>query len=147
VISPRLSSIGIGDASSAGSGFGSFARERVIDRRRRVVRFSAGSVSAYVRWAANEHGTIASRIDILRAAPPCDPISTVPGVAPGGEILLRLASWPKIQRVLEALGIDPKDAAPDHWSHIHNRISVGENPRAYSRARHRAWLLRCKVEG
>ena len=132
--------------------FGSFACERIIDRRRRVVGFSPGSVFAYVRWAANEHGTIASRIDILRAAPPGAPISTVPGVAPGGEILLRLASWPKVQRVLEAidiieaLGIDPKDAAPDHWRHVHNRISVGENPRAYSRARHRAWLLRCKVE-
>ncbi len=91
-------------------------------------------------------------LDILRAAPPGGPISTVPGVTPGGEILLRLASWPKVQRVLEAidiieaLGIDPKDAAPDHWRHVHNRISVGEKPRAYGRARHRAWLLRCKVE-
>ena len=71
--------------------FGSFAHERIIDRRRRVVGFSPGSVFAYVRWAANEHGTIASRIDILRAALPGAPISTVPGVAPGGEILLRLA--------------------------------------------------------
>ncbi|MGO8975701.1 MAG: DUF2840 domain-containing protein [Steroidobacteraceae bacterium] len=32
---------------------------------------------------------MASRIDILRATPPGAPISTVPGVAPGGEILLR----------------------------------------------------------
>ncbi len=132
--------------------FGSFTHERIIDRRRRVVGFSPGSVFAYVRWAANEHGTIASRIDILRAALPGAPISTVPGVAPGGEILLRLAGWPKVERVLqaidiiEALGIDPKDAAPDHWNHVHNRISAGENPRAYSRARHRAWLLRCKVD-
>ena len=46
-----------------------------------------------------------------------------------------------------ALGIDPKDAAPDHWSHVHNRISVGEVPRPYSREHHHAWLLRRKVEG
>ncbi len=132
--------------------FGRFAQERIIDRRRRIVSFSPGSTFAFVRWAANEHGTIASRIDILRAAPPGTAISTVPGVEPGGEILLRLASWPKVQRVLQAidtiegLGIDPKDAAPDHWSHVHNRISAGENPRAYGRAHHRAWLLRRTIE-
>ncbi|MGH6834138.1 MAG: DUF2840 domain-containing protein [Methylocella sp.] len=132
--------------------FGAFTRERIIDRRRRAVGFSPGSIFAYVRWAANEHGTIASRIDILRAAPPGAAISTIPGVAPGGEILLRLANWPKVQRVLQAidtiegLGIDPKNVAPDHWSHVHNRISAGENPRAYSRAHHRAWLLRRTIE-
>jgi hypothetical protein len=133
--------------------FGQITQERIIDRRRRVVSFSPGRVFAFVRWAANEHGTIASRIDILRAVEPGEPISTVPGVRPGGEILLRLASWPKVERVLkaidavEALGVDPKDAAPDHWGHVHNRISVGEIPRAYSRDHHHAWLLRQKVEG
>jgi hypothetical protein len=133
--------------------FGHFIRERIIDRRRRIVSFPPGNIFAFVRWAANEHGTIASRIDILRAARPGKPISTVPGVRPGGEILLRLAGWPKVERVLksidavDALGVDPKDAAPDHWSHVHNRILAGEIPRAYSRDHHHAWLLRRKVEG
>jgi len=133
--------------------FGRVVQEHIIDRRRRIVSFSPGSIFAFVRWAANEHGTIASRIDILRATQPGKPFSTVPGVLPGGEILLRLAGWPKVERVLkaidviEALGIDPKDVAPDHWSHLHNRISVGEIPRAYSRDHHHAWLLRQKIEG
>jgi Protein of unknown function (DUF2840)/Signal peptidase, peptidase S26 len=83
--------------------FGRVAQERIIDRRRRIVLFSPGSIFAFVRWAANEHGTIASRIDILRAAQPGKPISTVPGVRPGGEILLRLAGWPKVERVLKAI--------------------------------------------
>ena len=133
--------------------FGEIAQERIIDRRQRVVSFSPGSIFAYVRWAANEHGTIASRIDILRAVDLGKPISTIPSVRPGAEILLRLAGWPKVERVLQAidaadeLGVDPKDAAPDQWSHVHNRISVGEVPRAYSREHHHAWLLRRKVEG
>jgi Protein of unknown function (DUF2840) len=133
--------------------FGQITREHIIDRRRRIVSFSPGRVFAFVRWAANEHGTIASRIDILRAVEPGEPISTVPGVRPGGEILLRLAGWQKVQRVLKAinaievLGVDPKDVAPAHWSHLHNRISVGESPRAYSRDHHHAWLFRQKVEG
>lgn len=133
--------------------FGQIAQERIIDRRRRIVSFSPGSVFAFVRWAANDHGTIASRIDILRAAQPGTAISTVPGVRPGGEILLRLAGWPKVERVLKAIdaiekrGVDPKDVAPAHWSHLHNRISGGESPRAYSQEHHHAWLLRKKVEG
>jgi hypothetical protein len=133
--------------------FGETTEERLIDRRRRVVSFAPGSVFAYVRWAANEHGTIASRIDILRAVDPGQPISTVPGVRPGGEILLRLAGWAKVQRVLkaidavDALGVDPKDAAPEHWSHVHNRLSAGDVPRIYSRDHHHAWLLRRNIEG
>jgi hypothetical protein len=77
--------------------------------------------------------------------------STVPGVCPGGESLLRLASWPKVEKVLqaidqvEALGIDPADAAPEYWRHVHNRLSVGEQPRPYTRSRHQAWLHRQAV--
>jgi Protein of unknown function (DUF2840) len=133
--------------------FGRFTQERIIDRRRRIVSFPPGSIFAFVRWAANDHGTIVSRIDILRATAPGKPISTVPGVRPGGEILLRIAGWPKVQRVLkaidaiEALGVEPKDVATAHWSHLHNRISAGESPRPYSRDHHHAWLLRQKVEG
>ena len=43
----------------------------------------------------------------------------MPYVRPGADILLRLSGWPKVERVLqivdaiEALGIDPADAAPD----------------------------------
>ncbi|MGH7841765.1 MAG: DUF2840 domain-containing protein [Candidatus Binataceae bacterium] len=126
--------------------------ERIIDRRRRIVSFSPGSTFAFVRWAANEHGTITSRIDVLRAAASGTAISTIPGVKPGGEILLRLAGWPKVERVLKAIdaieapGAAPKDVAPAHLSHLHNRISAGKIPRAYSRARHRAWLLRRTIE-
>ena len=62
---------------------------------------------------------------------------------PGGEILLRVDGWPKVERVLqaidavEALGIDPADAAPDHWRHVHNRLTAGDEPRAYTREQHR----------
>jgi hypothetical protein len=128
--------------------FGRIAHEQILDRRRRVVSFAPGSVFAFVRWASNDYGTLVSRIDILRACRPGEPLSTVPGVTPGGDILLRIAGWPKVEAVLaaidavEALGIAAEDACPDHWRHVHNRISAGAAPRAYARERHRAWLLR-----
>jgi hypothetical protein len=131
--------------------FGRITEEHVIDQKRRVVSFAPGSIFAFVRWASNDYGTVVSHIDILRAVGPGERYSTVPFVRPGGESLLRLAGWPEVEKVLqaidivEALGIDPADAAPEHWRHIHNRLSVGEQPRPYTRSRHQAWLHRQKV--
>src|SRR6202022_5033720 len=91
----------------------------------KLVSFEPGSVLAFVRWTSNDFGIIFSRIDILRAVAEGERYPTVPGVRPGGEILLRLAGWRKVVRVLEAidiveaLGIDPADAAPEHWRHVH----------------------------
>jgi hypothetical protein len=131
--------------------FGRTAEQRIIDSQRRVVSFAPDSVFAFVRWASNDYGTILSRIDILRAVAPGERLSTVPNVRPGGESLLHLSGWRKVEKVLqaidavEALGINPTDAAPDHWRHVHNRLSVGEQPRPYSRSRHQAWLNRRKL--
>jgi len=131
--------------------FGRIAQEAVLDRHRRVVSFTPGSLFAFVRWAGNDYGTTISRIDILHAVTPGEPCSTVPYVRPGGQILLRLAGWPTVERVLqtidavEALGINPADAAPEYWRHVHNRLSVNEKPRRYTHTRYRAWLLRRAV--
>jgi hypothetical protein len=131
--------------------FGHPAEEQILDRRRRIVSFAPGSIFAFVRWASNDFGTVISRIDIVRAVAPGQRSATVPYVCPGGDILLRLAGWPKVERVLqridivEALGIDPADAAPDYWNHIHNRLSVDEASRPYTRSRHQAWLHRRRI--
>lgn len=131
--------------------FGHPASERILDRRRRVLSFFPGSIFGFVRWTSNDFGTVLSRIDIVRAATPGQSYSTLPWVIPGGESLLRLSGWAKVERVLqlietiEALQIDPVEAAPEYWHHVHNRLSVNEPPKAYSRARHQAWLHRRKV--
>jgi hypothetical protein len=102
------------------------------------------SVFAFVRWTSSDFGTVISRIDIIRAVAPGQRCATVPYVRPGGDILLRLSGWPQVERVLqridviEALGINLADAAPDYWRHVHNRLSVNEAPRPYTRSRHQA---------
>ena len=128
--------------------FGRDVEERILDRRRRILSFPAGAVFAFVRWAANDFGTVASRIDIVRAVSTEEPYQTLPFVRPGGDILLKANGWPSVETVLilidaiEALGIDPADAAPDYWRHVHNRLAVADKPRRYTREQHRAWLLR-----
>ena len=128
--------------------FGRDVGERILDRRRRILSFPAGAVFAFVRWAANDFGTVVSRIDIVRAVGAEEPYQTLPFVRPGGEILLKISGWPSVETVLilidaiEALGIDPADAAPDYWRHVHNRLAVADTPRRYTREQHRAWLLR-----
>ncbi|MFN3945285.1 MAG: DUF2840 domain-containing protein [Allosphingosinicella sp.] len=132
--------------------FGRVAEERIVGRRARVLSFAPGQIFAFVRWASNDYGTVASHIDILRAVRPGEAFSTVPFVSPGGESLLRIAGWLKVERVLaaidavERLGVDPADACSDHWRHVGNRIAAGFEPRPYTPARHRAWLFRRRIE-
>jgi hypothetical protein len=131
--------------------FGHSAGERIIDRRRRIVEFSPGSIFSFVRWRAGDYGTIESRIAVLRAVRSGEAFTTYPFVAPGAEVLLNLNGWTRVQAALavvdavERLGIAAVSVAPEYWLHVGARLSVGLPPRAYDRARHRAWLLRRKL--
>lgn len=107
--------------------FGRKSYEQIIDRRRSIVGFAPNSIFAFVRWATGEHGTVVSRIDIVRAIGRGEPFQTLPFVRPGGEILLRL------------------DASPDHWRHVHNRLTANLEPHAYTPERHAAWLHRRRI--
>src|SRR4030095_11397829 len=95
--------------------FGRDVAEKILDRRRRVLSFAPDSIVAYVRWASGDFGTIVSRIDILRTVRRGEGFSTIPYVRPGGEILLRASGWPRVQRVLQAMGVgeQPAVAAED----------------------------------
>lgn len=128
--------------------FGRPVDDRIIDRQRRVLFFAPASVFAFVRWQSNAYGTVLSRIDILRAREPHEAMTSIGYLRPGGEILLRMTGWPKVQRVLQAIatieqaGFDPADICPDHWRHMHNRLSANQEPRDYTQERHAVWLAR-----
>lgn len=131
--------------------FGQEVQETILDLRRRVLSFRPNTIFAFVRWASNDFGTIISRIDIVRAVEPGEAYQTLPFVRPGGDILLKIESWPKVERVLqliddiEALKLDPADAAPDYWRHVHNRLTASAEPRRYTSDQHQAWLKRRRI--
>jgi hypothetical protein len=128
--------------------FGRVAATRIVSRRTRVEAFRPGALFALVRWTSNDFGTVHSSIAVIAAAVPGAPFATHPFVRPGGDILLRIDGWPKVQQVLvaidaiEAAGVDPCDVAPDHWRHIGSQLAVGLPFRPYGDARHKAWLQR-----
>ena len=132
--------------------FGQAANEQIVDRRQRILSFRPNTVFAFVRWASNDFGSIISRIDIVRAIEPGEAYQTLPFVRPGGEILLKIEGWPKVEDVLrhvdaiEAIGIEADSVSPDHWRHVHNRMAAAQRPRAYTLDQHRAFLLRRKVQ-
>ena len=133
--------------------FGTPVGEQRIDARRRVVSFPPGVTFALVRWASNDVGTVLSRLDIVRTTAPGAACQTVPLVRPGAERLLRADGWSRVEGVLrrtdtiEAAGIAPVDIDPDHWRHVHHRLAAGQEPGAYTPARHGAWLKRRRIRG
>lgn len=128
--------------------FGHHTHEQLVDRRRRIMSYPPGCIFAFVRWASNDFGTVASHLDIVRCVAPGEGYQTLHFVRPGGEILLRVDGWPKVEKILqhidaiEAIGIDAAAVAADHWRHVAHRVSVGFEPRAYTTERHQAWLKR-----
>ncbi|TXI09733.1 MAG: DUF2840 domain-containing protein [Novosphingobium sp.] len=128
--------------------FGRIAGERIVSRKTRILAFRPDALVAFVRWSANDYGTVHSRIDILRTVRSGEPYTTLPFVRPGGELLLSIEGWPKVRTVIEAIdqieaiGLHPCDIAPDHWRHVHNRLSAGQPFRDYTAERHQAWLKR-----
>ena len=50
--------------------FGRIAQDRILTRKTRVIGFRPGAIFAFVRWSANDYGTVVSRIDVVRAVAP-----------------------------------------------------------------------------
>lgn len=132
--------------------FGQPVGEVLHDRRRRTLAFAPGAVFGLVRWASNDYGTVRSELDILKAVGAGEACVSCLFVRPGGELLVAARGWLRVQRLLavidalEAVGVAPALAAPDYWRHVHNRIAAGLPPRPYDPGRHRAWLLRRRVQ-
>lgn len=131
--------------------FGAAVAEHRIDPRRRALSFAAGTTFALVRWTSNGIGTVLSRIDVVRTVARGAPMQTIPLVRPGGEALLTVNGWQRVERVLghidaiEAAGIDPAEVDLDHWRHVHHRMAAGQRPSDYTAARHHAAVMRRRI--
>lgn len=132
--------------------FGRVAAQHIVSRDKCVASFRSGAVFALVCRVRSDFGTIHGSIDIAMAVAPGASSPVLSDLQHGGEVLLRVETWPVVAQVLqeidnvEAAGIDPGEASPDHWRHVGERLCAGLPVRPYTAARHAAWLQR-KVRG
>jgi hypothetical protein len=118
--------------------------------RRRVVSFAPDSIFAFLRRVSNAYGSVHSRIDILCAVAPGEGYVTAPDVHRGSDSPLHISGWPRVEKVLqaievvEALAIDPADAAPDYGGMFTTACPpvIGRN---LTQTRHHAWPRRKRV--
>ena len=117
--------------------FGQPVGEHLIDRRRAVATFAPGQLFGYVRWRANGFGTELWRAYVLRAGAPGDTLQTVPGIAPGADILVSTATEARVKRLLalvDALadaGVAPEAAPESYWRVVQNRLAARLPLRVY----------------
>jgi hypothetical protein len=126
--------------------FGRPLRELRLDRWRRCASFAPDAVFCRVRWESNDYGTTRWQLMVLQTCTPSERIQRIAGVRPGAQLLLRAEGETAVQAVLqridaiEALAIDPTQAAPAYWRMLGNRLAAHQPLPAYGPERHAAWL-------
>ena len=112
---------------------------QILDRRRRILSFAPGSIFAFVRWACERfrHRRLAHR-HRARGRAAAKPIRRCPSCVPAARSCCASLAGPRSSACCRRstpsrqLGVDPADAAPDHWRHVHNRLAAGDEPRPYT---------------
>lgn len=133
--------------------FGRVAAERIRGDRTCIQAFRSGAIFSFVSWSSSDLGAHHTSIQILAAHEPGEPYCRLPHVHPGAYILLRGDGCQTVAQVLaaieavEAAGVDPCDAAPEHWRHVASCLASGSPVRPYTLERHTAWLRRRALEG
>lgn len=128
--------------------FGRPLRELRLDRWRRCASFTPDAVFCRVRWESNDYGTTRWQLIVLQTCTPGERMQRIAGVRPGAQLLLRAEGEAAVQAVLqridaiEALAIDPTQAAPAYWRTLGNRLAARQPLPAYSTEGHAAWLRR-----
>ena len=126
--------------------FGQPLRELRLDRWRRCASFAPGAVFCRVRWECNDYGTTRWQLMVLQACTPGERMQRIAGIRPGAHLLLCVEGEARLQAVLqridaiEALAIEPSQAAPVYWSMLGNRLAARQPLPAYGAVRHAAWL-------
>lgn len=132
--------------------FGRVADDRTDSEASRIVSFRPGAVFALVRRVSSDFGPTCCSLSVVQAARAGQISAPIASLLVGGERLLHVENLAHVSQVLEMVdameadGIDPCDASPDHWRDVAARLNDGRPIRPYTRARHAAWLQRSRTE-
>ena len=119
--------------------FGQPETKTKLDKYRSLASFSDGSIFGYIRWRANEYGTIDWRVYVLKAQS-SGYISHVNGISPAVKILMSAEGKPAVKRCLNALDKLEKQAGgslvsiPEaYWPKFNNALLLRKAPRKLPR--------------
>ena len=119
--------------------FGQPETKTELDKYRSLASFPEGSIFGYIRWRANEYGTIEWRTYVLKAQSG-GYISHVGGISPAVKILMSAQGKPAVQRCLKALDKLEKEAGgtldnvpESYWSGFNNALLLRKSPRQLPR--------------
>lgn len=106
-----------------------------------------GAIFGYIRWKTNDYGTESWHFFVLLSGDKSGNICSVPGIAPGAEVLVQVYGKTRVQRLfkiiddIEHADIDPSDVAPCYWVQTNARIHSSLASLPYTPEQHHAWLL------
>jgi hypothetical protein len=146
----RVDTIHVPRLRSVSLRFGRPVRRETVTATQKCHYFTPDSTFAMVRWHGNEYGTTLWQLSIMRAVRPQQAASSVLGVTPGAEVLLRVSAITNVRWVLslirriEARGLNAAEVSPDYWCCVQNRLSARVAVPEYGAAEHAAYLNRLK---
>ncbi|MCF6221821.1 MAG: DUF2840 domain-containing protein [Robiginitomaculum sp.] len=118
--------------------FGTPAMKLKLRRNQTLCVFNPGQVFGYIRWKANEYGTIDWRIYICRTTL-TGRVTRIPGIIPCTEILLATHGIVAMQRMLkhiDSLETQTNGAlelvTPAYWRHLHNAQIIKRPPHPFT---------------
>jgi len=101
--------------------------------------FDAGQVFGFVRWRGDGYGTQTWRVVVARGLAVGEEGTAIPGLEPGGEVLLHAFGKVRAKRALRAIdGLSGKhvlhEIAPAYWRHVHLCVERNVTHDAYDEA-------------
>jgi hypothetical protein len=119
--------------------FGKPINKTKLDKYRSIAVMPTGSLFGYIRWQANEYGTIDWRVYVLKAQE-SGYISEVIGITPAVKVLVSVQGKAAVKRCLEALdalemqsGGSLESVPESYWSVFNNALLLRKTPRELPR--------------
>lgn len=108
-----------------------------LDWQRSLAVFQPADIFGYIRWRANQYGTQHWSVFVVQACSQ-GPMTALPGIAPGADLLLHVSGKSAVKRLLLKLetsqlkDLDLPQISPAYWRHLHLRLGVGDDPHGVS---------------
>jgi len=110
-----------------------------LDAQRKIALFKPGSIFGYIRWKANQYGTVDWRLYVLKVARQGQ-LSCVPGVTPAVNVLVSVSGKEAMNRALpvidhlENTAISGLENVPEsYWLTVSNALLLRQSPRELPR--------------